>query len=75
MNTEQLNFKKNEPLIAENNYGITGGYYLETVVDKRDIWIRFIKTTGDNISRGIFLRNINCVRKATKKEVEDLLKS
>lgn len=68
MESQQFEFKLNDPIKATDQFGTVGGYYEETIVDKKDIWIRFVKRLGKG-SKARFLRPANLVSPATNEEV------
>ena len=73
MNTDKFDLKKGDPIIAENHFGTIAGYYTETITNKGGIWVRFTKELEiSGISRALFIRNINEVRKATSEEVKKI---
>ena len=75
MNTEQFQFKLNDPIVAEDIFGTVGGFYKETVVDKNNIYIRFVRDLEISKSKANFIRSINVVRPSTVEEVNELNRS
>ena len=67
---KKFELKKEQPIIRENQFGKKFGYYLETVTNKNNIWIRF---TGSKKQKNgpIYIGDINTIRPATNKEIKE----
>lgn len=70
MRTQTFELKKEQPLVRENQFGKKYGYYLETVSDKNNIWIRF---TGSRKQKHgpVYIGEVETIRAATKKEIKE----
>ncbi len=66
MTTENFKLKKDDIIVGNDGFGDTFGYYIETKTDKLGIWVYFGATKTK--SRGVYVRKIEDVRLATKKE-------
>lgn len=68
METTNFDLKKGDPIVGNDGLGDRFGYYKETEVDKKGIWVRFTpsktRTTG-----AVYIRSIDNVRPATKEEI------
>lgn len=69
MTTENFDFKKDDVIVGDTGMGTNMGYYIETKTDKRGIWVYYGSTKTK--SRGVYVRPIDEIRLATKKEAAE----
>ena len=62
------NFNIGDPVIGNDGMGDIFGYYLETISDKKNVWIRFTpKKNKKNCA--VYIRSIKHIRPATTIEI------
>ena len=68
MNTEKLILKTGDAIIGNDGMGDKFGYYKETEIDKKGIWVKFTSSKTKK-TNAVYVRSINNVRLATTEEI------
>ena len=73
MTTENFDLKVDDVIVGNDGMGDRIGYYMETVTDKKNVFVKFgsVKSDSKFKSRAVYSGKIDNIRLATKEEAAE----